>query len=226
MYGRTIFSIALGLATLAIVCPLHSANALSTGQKTASTTISTGSWSNCTATRLQSADALFAGGSGGDTCVMGGLGFTIPTGDQIDGIEVMVRFRCQLIGCTGGGGASADVNIGTGISTSTSQNTGFIEDRVNWTDVTLGGSTDKWGLTWTASDFASSSIRYMLTDFNSSGFVAVDKVTMTVYYSSSTPPSATSTSGTTSSTNATQQSYGLGVLLFWATFLLTIWSWA
>jgi len=203
----TLFFIALSFSL-----PFN-AHAINTGQHTASTTISAGSWSNCTATRLQSADALFAGGSGGDTCAMGGLGFSIPSGDQIDGIEVRVRFRCQLIGCTGGGGASADVQVGTGTATSSSKNTGFTEDRVNWTDVTLGSATDKWNLTWNATDFASSSIRYLLTDFNSSGFVAVDKVTMTVYYSSSTPPVSNSTAAT-SSPSQSNKNIGYGFILF------------
>lgn len=226
MFGRAIFSTALSFTALAIVCPLDTAHALNTGEKTASTTISSGSWSNCTPTRLQSADGTSAIGSGSNACEMGGLGITIPTTETIDGIVVKIRFKCNFVACTGGGGASAYVQIGTGTTTATGKNTLYTEDRFTYTDETLGSSTDKWGVTWTAADFASSSIRYLVSDNNLSGALNVDKVTMTVYYSSTTPPTSSSTVTTQSSTNETQQIYGLGVILLWAVFLLTTWAWA
>jgi len=228
MYGRTIFSIALGLAALAIVCPLHSANALDTGYRTASTTISAGSWTSCTPTTLQSSNDVRANGFDGSTeCVIAGFGLSIPTGDTILGVRVEVEYACFLaVTCPSGYGASALVKIANGISTSTEKQTPYTTDSTTDNVAVLGSTSDMWGTSFTASDFASSTFRLIMGADTDSVQLRIDKIRLNVTYGSTTPPTSTSTATNTSTTNSTQQSYGLGVLLFWATFLLTIWSWA
>lgn len=208
--GTKVQIIGLFLFRLSLISPLTT-NALSTGEKTASTTISTGSWVSCNASTLQSANSVRATGSGGNTCEMGGLGMSIPSSTTIDGITLTVVFACRF-SCLGTGGASADVYIGTSSAMYGGYSTGFTEDSSNIT-VILGNATDKWGGTWTYTDFASSSIRYALTDFNSGGAMWVDKVTMNVYYSSTTPPTPTTTSAT-SSPSQTNTNIGYAFVLF------------
>jgi len=228
MYGRTIFSIALGFAALAIVCPLHSANALDTGYRTASTTISAGSWTSCNATTLQSSNDVRANGFDGSTeCVIAGFGLSIPTGDTILGVTVEVEYACFLaINCPSGYGSSALIKIANGISTSTQKQTPYTTDSTTDNVAILGSTSDMWGTSFTASDFASSTFRLIMGADTDGVQLRIDKIRLNVTYGSTTPPTSTSTATNTSSTNGTQQSYGLGVLLFWATFLLTIWSWA
>ena len=102
----------------------------------------------------------------------------IPGGAVIDGIEVAVE------GFTTG--TQADVAISAGASFSTSKPTTFTSTEGI---ITLGSATDKWGKSWTATDFQNN-FTVKLTTAATGGLLAIDNVQVKVHY---TPPNTTLT---------------------------------
>jgi hypothetical protein len=100
----------------------------------------------------------------------------IPGGAVINGIEVTVE------GLTTG--TQADVALSAGSSFTSSKPTTFTSTE---STLTLGGPTDTWGKTWSATDFQNK-FTVKLTTAATSGLMSIDHVQIKVYY---TPPNTT-----------------------------------
>src|SRR5688572_7638277 len=100
----------------------------------------------------------------------------IPGGAVINGIEVTVE------GFTTG--TQAAVALSAGSSFTTSKSTSFTSTE---STLTLGGPTDAWGKTWSATDFQNK-FTVKLTAAATLGLLSVDHVQVKVYY---TPPNTT-----------------------------------
>jgi hypothetical protein len=124
-------------------------------------------------------------------------GFSIPAGSTINGIQVDIfEKRDNAGGALFGSVADASVKI---IKGGTKQGTdhGGLSGNTNWQNAgslfTYGGSTDLWGLTWTAADINASNFGCSLSAVDNTGLginALVDYMQITVFY---TPPAPTVT---------------------------------
>ncbi len=110
-------------------------------------------------------------------------GFTIPTGAVIDGIEVIINRRTSS---TAGGRFMSD-NIVRIVKGGTVSGTNKALPAVGYTTTlttaTYGSATDKWGLTWLASDINAANFGAVLSvTANNSLTASVDYIQIRVYY--------------------------------------------
>jgi RHS repeat-associated protein len=158
-----------------------------TGNKTAGTIKSTGTWTNLTVAQIGSSDDQWAtcigscGSSGGQ---VSNFGFGVPSGATINGIAVTEEFHCSSV-CSAGRYA--------GVATALSWNDGttFTSDKsattTSATDIiqTFGGPSDTWGRIWSDTELASTTFRLRLAGAGSQGTLNVDQVQVKVYYTTS-----------------------------------------
>lgn len=113
------------------------------------------------------------------------FGFTIPAGATINGIKVEIEKKSNSTGIEDGsvkivkGGAESGTEHASGAFWPTTD-----------TRITYGGSTDKWGLTWTVANINASNFGISIAASNAwtSGRVAyVDHIRITVYYTAPPP---------------------------------------
>lgn len=108
------------------------------------------------------------------------FGFSIPTGSQIDGIEVSVEAASFLSGTPAQFELTPRYNGRA--SAANTQNTG----NFGTTDSTLtvGGASDLWGRTWTVGDFSDANFSIRVQENAASGTVLMelDHIQVKVYY--------------------------------------------
>ena len=100
----------------------------------------------------------------------------IPGGSVINGIEVTVEGSTT--------GTQAQVALSAGASFTSAKTTSFTGTE---STLTLGGATDTWGKTWSATDFQNN-FTVKLTAVATSGLLSIDHVQVKVHY---TPPNTT-----------------------------------
>ena len=108
---------------------------------------------------------------------------SIPGGSTISGIEVRVE------GSTTGRQVDVDLSWDNGSNYTSGTGTGVKATTLATTEgnITLGGSTDKWGTshTWVQGDFTgapNATFRVRLTSNSAAGIISVDQVQVKVYY--------------------------------------------
>ena len=106
-----------------------------------------------------------------------GYGFAIPNGAVIEGIQVDV----EKLGAFPAFDTAARIVKGGAIGATDKSNP------ASWTFpdnvVTYGGSSDLWGETWTAAAINGANFGFALAAFGSDTFIAVDAISITVFYS-------------------------------------------
>jgi len=113
------------------------------------------------------------------------FGFSIPSDQQIDGIEVRIEWHASLASSV----EDEKVRLIIGGNESGNNNANYINQGTTDSTIVYGSPTDKWGLSLTYSDINSSNfgVAFQAGTMNaiSTGtFVAyVDYITITVYYS-------------------------------------------
>jgi hypothetical protein len=116
-------------------------------------------------------------GTNGARHTLKGFGFSIPSNNQITGIEVRIEASV-----TGGAGGSIDgkISYDGGTSLTTAKNTGT----PSATDVvyTLGGPSDTWGYGWTPADINNGNLALELTANTAGNTLQVDAVIVRVYH--------------------------------------------
>lgn len=112
-------------------------------------------------------------------------GISIPGGSAIDGIAVRLDWRLDSTSGTNNLAVELSWDGGTTWTTAKNNTTESTSMHTN----TLGGATDKWGRTWSASDFSDANFRVRITcnstDANRDFYL--DWVAVRVYYSAGTP---------------------------------------
>ena len=124
-----------------------------TGFKTTGAVVSTGTWSNMTTTRINTADNSRATMTGTTFAVatLNNYTFGIPSGATINGIEVNTEFSTSAVASTATLQISLSWDNGTNYTTAKSDTvTGSTTDK----NSTMGGSADTWGRSWTDTEFA------------------------------------------------------------------------
>jgi len=123
-----------------------------TGFKTTGNVVSTGTWSNFTTTRINTADNSRATTTLGtfDAATINNFSFGLSSGVTIDGIEVNSEFSNSLGTATATLQISLSWNNGTNYTATKSDTVTSTTDK----NSTLGGATDTWGRSWTDSEFA------------------------------------------------------------------------
>lgn len=112
------------------------------------------------------------------------FGFTVPGGATIDGIVVEIDRKCDVAS------AFSDVSIKIvkgGTISGTDQSTGAFWPTSD-TIATFGSSSNKWGLSWSASDINSSGFGVAINGMDNSvgsEVARLDFVRITVHYTSS-----------------------------------------
>lgn len=114
----------------------------------------------------------------------GGYGFSIPTTATIDGFELLVE---RKRGNTGTGTCTDNtVQIHNGTTTVGTNKSTAVVFPTSDTNITYGGSTDKWGLTYTPTDVNTTNFRvqFIIDMSVTSGTVEAqfDFIQMTIYY--------------------------------------------
>ncbi len=110
----------------------------------------------------------------------GTFGFSIPSGNSIDGISV--KLDAQGSTAAGSIGIELSWNGGTGTTTS-SKTTGTLTTQ----DViyTLGGSTDAWGRTWSPSEFNDGNFELRVLALPSGNTIRLDAIQVKVHHTAS-----------------------------------------
>ena len=123
-----------------------------TGFKTTGAVVSTGTWSNFTTTRINTADnsRAITLSSTFDAATINNFSFGLSSGVTIDGIEVNTEFS------NNSGAATATLQISLSWDNGTNYTATKSDTVTSSTDKnsTLGGATDTWGRSWTDSEFA------------------------------------------------------------------------
>lgn len=105
-------------------------------------------------------------------------GFTIPTGATIVGIEILLTAK-QAAGSTNS--LAVDLSGNAGSSFTATKSTATLTTSA--TVYTLGGPTDTWGKSWSASEFSNANFRMRLTNTVSGGNTTqYDGATIRIYY--------------------------------------------
>lgn len=168
---------------------MASQGANSCGTAVNDTSIGTQAWDN--PTNIYTSDNVYAGGTNPNSIIYNYLkatnfGFTIPSGATIDGIKVEVE-------CNGSPAVSAfpkeySMKIVKGGTIDGTNKANTANTLPQYTDayITFGGTTDKWGLTWTDSDINASNFGFAFSvsvDWDKAPVaVSVDHIRITVYY--------------------------------------------
>lgn len=110
------------------------------------------------------------------------FGFTIPAGATIDGIKVEIEKRANDYGVE-----DLDVKIvKAGAEAGTDKGQTGVEWPLTDTYYTYGGTTDKWGLAWAATDINASNFGVSISAnffyMEGSARAYVDHIRITVYY--------------------------------------------
>lgn len=109
------------------------------------------------------------------------FGFTIPGGATIDGIKVEIEKRASAVGMR-----DFLVKIVKAGSESGTNKASVVVWPTSDAYITYGGSTDKWGLTWTPANINASNFGVSLSCLYDAGegyfWAYVDHVRITVYY--------------------------------------------
>ncbi|MEK7531142.1 MAG: immunoglobulin-like domain-containing protein [Patescibacteria group bacterium] len=103
---------------------------------------------------------------------------SIPTGATVDGIEVAFEGSRETSRTLR---ASLSWNNGANFTSTQTLSFSTIEQTL-----TLGGSTDTWGRTWTAGELANANFRLRLLTGTESGDINLDQVQVKVYYTPDT----------------------------------------
>jgi len=107
------------------------------------------------------------------------FGFSIPSGAVIDGITVVFEANSS----SGATGTGADIDLSWDGGTSFTSTQGFTTTISTDQNFTMGGSSDTWGRTWSATDFSNSNFRLRATKTGTeSQSTRVDYISITVYY--------------------------------------------
>jgi len=117
--------------------------------------------------------------------VVDGLGFSIPSGATIDGIEVEVRRRSGA-----GSVRDAEVRLADGAALSTADRARSTAWPTSFAYATYGGATDTWGETWTPADVNASTFGVAISAMHTGGSpddAYVDHVRVTVHYGFTCP---------------------------------------
>ena len=171
--------------TLTFARPVPAAD---TGAKTATSVVSSGSWTNFTVGYLNSSDDLWAtNATTNNYGVISTFGFGVPAGVQIDGIQVDVEGSNSNNGKTVNYAVELSGNGGTGWSATRADT---FTGQTDATD-TLGGPTDTWGWTWGAAGFSDANFRLRIYRSGGQFTLRVDLIRVTVYYSQASFTQAT-----------------------------------
>ncbi len=142
-------------------------------------------------------DDKFAVETGSDNCAVSyyGFGFSVPSGNIIDGIVIRVEASSSP-----SSDESLDVSLSydNGTSWTAAQNTGLITTTDN-IFYTVGGTADTWGYaSWTPAIINSDYFRVRLDVSGTSGLLKIDSTQAMVYYSVPGTTTTVATSGTPS----------------------------
>lgn len=156
-----------------------------TDWETPGSTGSPSSWTNDSASRVNSSNNQRTTHGGNNQAAWRNFGFNVPTDTDILGIEVEIEARKSGTGnCRIGVELSprADNNTQwttTGFTVPASSNLTGSD-----TDYTIGGATELWGRTWTESQIENSDfgIRLSRTNVSGSCTVEVDRIRIRVHY--------------------------------------------
>jgi hypothetical protein len=110
------------------------------------------------------------------------LGFALPGGATIDGIELRVRARYVVV--FSGSPIISSVNLGKDDSTLATAKSPATALTTSLANYTFGSSSDLWGLSWTASEINGSTFQGLMVGTNT-GFVQgfeVDAMWINVHY--------------------------------------------
>ncbi|MCP4540923.1 MAG: DUF11 domain-containing protein, partial [Chloroflexi bacterium] len=131
-------------------------------------------------------------------------GINIPAGSTIQGIEVRLDWWLDSTYGTSSLGVDLSWNGGSSWTSSTQVDTG--ESTSSSHTITLGGTGDTWGRTWSASDFSNGNFRVRLHSYSSSSYrdFRLDWVPVRITYEPpNTAPNAPTSLLTDGSTNPT-----------------------
>jgi hypothetical protein len=119
----------------------------------------------------------------GDNVTLYTFGISIPAGSQIDGIEVTVEAILFFHNPSYDAKAQITPLYNGRASSASSQLTGNFNDSTEVT-LTVGGSSDLWGRTWTVGDFSNTNFGINIEEACSvfQGELQVDHVAVKVYY--------------------------------------------
>lgn len=178
------------LLLVLFLCPkVYAAN---TGAKVCGTVESTGSWTNCTTTRLNTSNNSRA--TWDDTSYssfqLSDFAFGIPTDATIDGISVNVEFNSSW-GTPGLASVKCALSYDNGVSWTADSAVQTVDTMADITR-TYGGATDTWGRAWDDGEFVVGTFQlkiYGKTNFGYGEDCGIDYVTVTVYYTEAPPPS-------------------------------------
>jgi hypothetical protein len=142
-------------------------------------------------------DDKFAVETGSDNCAVSyyGFGFSVPSGNIIDGIVIRVEASSSP-----SSDESLDVALSydNGTSWTATQNTGLITTTDN-IFYTVGGTADTWGYaSWTPTIINNDYFRVRLDVSGTSGLLKIDSTQAMVYYSVPSTTTTVATSGTPS----------------------------
>ena len=142
-------------------------------------------------------DDKFAVETGSDNCAVSyyGFGFSVPSGNIIDGIVIRVEASSSP-----SSDESLDVALSydNGTSWTATQNTGLITTTDN-IFYTVGGAADTWGYaSWTPTIINNDYFRVRLDVSGTSGLLKIDSTQAMVYYSVPSTTTTVATSGTPS----------------------------
>ncbi|MFN8401706.1 MAG: Ig-like domain-containing protein [Anaerolineales bacterium] len=202
-FFSAILIVMMGLGAMPIT-PAYAAN---TGLLSPTASVAGGGWTNPN-NAFSSNNVYATSANGGQAVNYNNFGITIPAGQQIDGIEVLVE------GSTTGRDINVDLSWdnGTTYTTPINLNFGAAPDQT----LTAGGTANTWGRAWNpTTDFTNANFRVRITSTGGGGAFSMDHVQVRVTYTPDvTVPSFTSIAlqtPTTSPTNA-------NTLIFRATF--------
>lgn len=201
-----IFS-ALLIVMLALgALPITPAYAANTGLLSPTASVAGGGWTN--PNNAFSSNNLYATSTNGGQAVnYTTFGITIPAGQQIDGIEVLVE------GSTTGRDINVDLSWdnGTTYTTAVNLNFGGAPDQT----LTAGGTANTWGRAWNpTTDFTNANFRVRITSTGGGGTFSMDHVQVRVTYTPDVAPTFTSIALQTPASSPTNAN----TLVFRATF--------
>ncbi|MGD8764382.1 MAG: DUF2341 domain-containing protein, partial [Desulfobacteraceae bacterium] len=173
----------IALCLLPVCIALISAlpvQAADTGVKTATSIVSSGSWTDFTVGFLNSSDDNRASNATNNNYgVVSTFGFGVPAGVQIDGIQVDIEGSNSNNNKTVNYEVALSGNGGTGW---TAAKADTFTDNVDETD-TMGGPSDDWNWTWGTAGFSDANFRLRIYRTGGDFALRVDLIQVTVYYS-------------------------------------------
>ena len=153
--------------------------AADTGAKTATSVVSSGSWTNFTVGYLNGSEDLRAENTDlNNYGVVSTFGFGVPAGAQIDGIQVDVEGSDSNNNKTVNYEVALSGNSGTGWTTAKAES---FTGKADATDP-LGGPSEDWGWAWGAAGFSDANFRLRIYRTGGDFSLRVDLIQVTVYY--------------------------------------------